>query len=201
MTTLDQPDGAQPVPMQPTSKPLLSTEKDFRDAQMGAETRQAFDKAVIEDDQPEIDAGVQRMEQHASQATMEVVIDGGDPARETRSIGMFLSQNIELGRQNAAMQQRQDQFKSFLSEDPELGEVRDYMFGILEEYKKQNEAELPEWSPATMTEQQRFDYMALVNLGYRPIDAATAVRSAQRELGPEAELDSLIRGGLKELAG
>ena len=42
---------------------------------------------------------------------------------------------------------------------------------------------------------------ALVNLGYRPIDAATAVRSAQRELGPEAELDSLIRGGLKELAG
>ena len=42
---------------------------------------------------------------------------------------------------------------------------------------------------------------ALVNLGYRPIDAATAVRSAQRELGPEAELDSLIRGSLKELAG
>ena len=42
---------------------------------------------------------------------------------------------------------------------------------------------------------------ALVNLGYRPIDAATAVRSAQRELGPEAQLDSLIRGGLKELAG
>jgi Holliday junction DNA helicase RuvA len=42
---------------------------------------------------------------------------------------------------------------------------------------------------------------ALVNLGYRPIDAATAVRAALRDLGSEAELEDLIRGSLKELAG
>jgi len=42
---------------------------------------------------------------------------------------------------------------------------------------------------------------ALVNLGYRPVDAATAVRAAMRELGQETDLQSLIRGGLKELAG
>lgn len=42
---------------------------------------------------------------------------------------------------------------------------------------------------------------ALVNLGYRPVDAATAVRAAMRELGREPDLQSLIRGGLRELVG
>ncbi len=42
---------------------------------------------------------------------------------------------------------------------------------------------------------------ALVNLGYRPIDAATAVHGAIRDLGPDCGLEELIRNGLKELAG
>ncbi len=41
---------------------------------------------------------------------------------------------------------------------------------------------------------------ALVNLGYRRIDAAGAVAKAARSLGEGAPLDALIRGGLKELA-
>ena len=41
---------------------------------------------------------------------------------------------------------------------------------------------------------------ALVNLGYRPVDAATAVRQALRQAGGAADLQSLIRGSLKELA-
>ena len=40
---------------------------------------------------------------------------------------------------------------------------------------------------------------ALVNLGYRPVDAATAVRAASRETG-NADLQSLIRDSLRELA-
>ncbi len=41
---------------------------------------------------------------------------------------------------------------------------------------------------------------ALVNLGYRPAEAASAVRDASRKFGEEeVNLESLIRGGLEEL--
>ncbi|MBI1180020.1 MAG: Holliday junction branch migration protein RuvA [Alphaproteobacteria bacterium] len=42
---------------------------------------------------------------------------------------------------------------------------------------------------------------ALVNLGYRQADAMGAVARVNRAQGGEASLESLIRGGLKELAG
>ncbi len=41
---------------------------------------------------------------------------------------------------------------------------------------------------------------ALTNLGYRPVDAFTAVSKASRSLGDGAELGALIKAGLKELA-
>ena len=41
---------------------------------------------------------------------------------------------------------------------------------------------------------------ALVNLGYRRVDAFGAVARASRKIGTEAGLDALIRGGLKEMA-
>ncbi|BBK40128.1 Holliday junction ATP-dependent DNA helicase RuvA [Allostella vacuolata] len=41
---------------------------------------------------------------------------------------------------------------------------------------------------------------ALVNLGYRRIDAFGAVSGAQRRLGAEASIEALIRAGLAELA-
>jgi Holliday junction DNA helicase RuvA len=41
---------------------------------------------------------------------------------------------------------------------------------------------------------------ALVNLGYRRVEAAGAVSSAQRTLGDRADVGALVRGGLKELA-
>jgi Holliday junction DNA helicase RuvA len=41
---------------------------------------------------------------------------------------------------------------------------------------------------------------ALVNLGFRPVDAFGAVNAAARRLGETAGVDALIRGGLAELA-
>ncbi len=41
---------------------------------------------------------------------------------------------------------------------------------------------------------------ALVNLGYRRVDAFGAVAKASRKIGGDPDLDALIRGGLKELA-
>ncbi|HEX3498800.1 MAG TPA: Holliday junction branch migration protein RuvA [Stellaceae bacterium] len=41
---------------------------------------------------------------------------------------------------------------------------------------------------------------ALVNLGYRRVDAFGAISRASRKIGSDAKLDALIRGGLKELA-
>lgn len=41
---------------------------------------------------------------------------------------------------------------------------------------------------------------ALVNLGYKRSEAFTAVAAASRDLGGDASLDALIRGGLRELA-
>ena len=40
---------------------------------------------------------------------------------------------------------------------------------------------------------------ALVNLGYRPKDAETALDAARKELGTEAELSALLRRALKQL--
>jgi Holliday junction DNA helicase RuvA len=41
---------------------------------------------------------------------------------------------------------------------------------------------------------------ALVNLGYRPAEASTAVSAAARDLGTEGQIGDLTRLGLKELA-
>jgi holliday junction DNA helicase RuvA len=41
---------------------------------------------------------------------------------------------------------------------------------------------------------------ALVNLGYRRIEAAGAVATAHRSLGERADVGALVRGGLRELA-
>jgi Holliday junction DNA helicase RuvA len=41
---------------------------------------------------------------------------------------------------------------------------------------------------------------ALVNLGYKPVEASVAITAALSKLGPEPEVAALIRGGLKELA-
>ena len=41
---------------------------------------------------------------------------------------------------------------------------------------------------------------ALLNLGFRPAEAAAAVAKAEAELGPEASLDALVRGALKRAA-
>lgn len=41
---------------------------------------------------------------------------------------------------------------------------------------------------------------ALLNLGFRPAEAASAVAKAEAELGPEATLDALVRTALKKAA-
>ncbi len=41
---------------------------------------------------------------------------------------------------------------------------------------------------------------ALLNLGFRPGEAASAVGKAEAELGPEATLDALVRSALKKAA-
>jgi holliday junction DNA helicase RuvA len=41
---------------------------------------------------------------------------------------------------------------------------------------------------------------ALVNLGYRRVEAAGAVATAHRSLGEQADVGALVRGGLRELA-
>jgi Holliday junction DNA helicase RuvA len=41
---------------------------------------------------------------------------------------------------------------------------------------------------------------ALLNLGFRPAEAAAAVASAEAELGPDATLDALVRTALKKAA-
>jgi len=41
---------------------------------------------------------------------------------------------------------------------------------------------------------------ALINLGFRPVEASAAVAKAESELGPEASLDQLVRTALKKAA-
>jgi Holliday junction DNA helicase RuvA len=57
-----------------------------------------------------------------------------------------------------------------------------------------------EAAPAGMAGAAEDAVSALVNLGYRPAEAFGAVAGAQRELGSSADVEALIRAGLKELA-
>jgi holliday junction DNA helicase RuvA len=41
---------------------------------------------------------------------------------------------------------------------------------------------------------------ALINLGFRPVEASSAVAKAEAELGPEGSLDALVRVALKKAA-
>jgi Holliday junction DNA helicase RuvA len=41
---------------------------------------------------------------------------------------------------------------------------------------------------------------ALVNLGYKRIEAFGAINKAEAALGPEAPVEALIKAGLKELS-
>jgi Holliday junction DNA helicase RuvA len=41
---------------------------------------------------------------------------------------------------------------------------------------------------------------ALLNLGFRPAEAASAVAKAEAELGPDASLDAMVRAALKKAA-
>ena len=41
---------------------------------------------------------------------------------------------------------------------------------------------------------------ALLNLGFRPAEASTAIAKAEVELGPEASLDALVRQALRKAA-
>jgi len=55
-------------------------------------------------------------------------------------------------------------------------------------------------APATLGGVAEDAVSALVNLGYRRIDAFGAVTGAQRRLGADASIETLIRAGLAELA-
>lgn len=55
-------------------------------------------------------------------------------------------------------------------------------------------------APATLGGAAEDAVSALVNLGYRRIDAFGAVTGAQRRLGADASIETLIRAGLAELA-
>ncbi len=54
--------------------------------------------------------------------------------------------------------------------------------------------------PSSLSPSTEEAVSALVNLGYRRIEAVTAVSKAQQTLGEEAPLNDLIRGGLSHLA-
>ena len=62
---------------------------------------------------------------------------------------------------------------------------------------------LPQATPSIMSAPARAEadaLSALINLGYRPQDAAAALTRARGELGEEAALSELIRNGLRELS-
>jgi len=59
----------------------------------------------------------------------------------------------------------------------------------------------PTGGPAPATGTSSADAVsALLNLGFRPAEASTAVAKAETELGPDASLDALVRTALKKAA-
>ena len=54
-------------------------------------------------------------------------------------------------------------------------------------------------APSTRTSVDDDVHSALINLGYRPKDAESALDIARKELGNEAELSALLKAALRQL--
>jgi hypothetical protein len=143
-------------PSEPNVAARNPVEADQLDASM--EARDRFDDAAAAGDWDEADQSWDVMKQQAGTATLEVLADGGDPARETRPVGMFLHPQIEMGRRFMAFEGRRQSLNNFILNDPEIGQVKDYMRGVFEQYRDRNEEELEEWNPAMMSPEQKFNY-------------------------------------------
>jgi Holliday junction DNA helicase RuvA len=70
-------------------------------------------------------------------------------------------------------------------------------FGVPPAPARATDAAAPAAAAASVNEDA---VSALVNLGYRRVEAFGAVARVTQRLGPEAPLDAVIRGGLQELA-
>lgn len=152
----DEPVGAQPAQPQTPVRDF----REMRDMDLSAQTRFDFDQAAANGDWETANQNWERMKQMAGQASVEVLLEGGDPARETRPVGAFVHPQIELERRSMFLQQKQDRVQQFVRGDSGLRQVRDYMRGVFDEYRTMNDAELGDWQPSLMTEEQRFNYMA-----------------------------------------
>lgn len=61
---------------------------------------------------------------------------------------------------------------------------------------------LPETAPSAMPSRMSIDddvHSALVNLGYRPKDAETAIDAARKQLGSDAEFSTILKTALRQL--
>lgn len=144
------------IPSQPNIAARNPVEADQLDASM--DVRDRFDDAAAAGDWDDADQSWDIMKQQAGTATLQVLADGGDPARETRPVGMFLHPQIEMGRRFLAFEGRRQSLNNFIRDDPEIGQVKDYMRGVFEQYRDRNDEELEDWNPSLMTPEQKFDY-------------------------------------------
>jgi Holliday junction DNA helicase RuvA len=55
-------------------------------------------------------------------------------------------------------------------------------------------------APAAQTTAAQDALSALANLGFKPVEASSAVAAACADLGPDATLDALVRLALKKAA-
>jgi hypothetical protein len=161
MTDLGIPTGER-LPGAPESRmgePPLRSYQDARDIRRSYDLSQDLDAAAKAGDWDTYGQRYDQMQQDASMATMQVLADGGDPARETRPIGRFVHQDIEMARRSMIWEGRLGQLNDFKKADPELNEVRAYMSGVYEEYVANQDADLGEWMPDSMTPQAQMDYL------------------------------------------
>ncbi len=169
----DQPIGQEPVQLDTPVRNM----QELRQLDQSYQVSQEFDSAAKKGDWETANQRWDQMRQMGGIATLDVMAEGGDPARETRPVGAFLHPNLEMARRYLAFKDRQDQYDTFMRDDPELNEVRGYMQGVMAEYREMNDAELGAWQPSLMTPEQRMDYMAKLQPVRRDPNEVAEMRS------------------------
>lgn len=152
----EQTVGAAPAQLQTPVRSFT----DLRDAKMSMDTRKEFDSASQKGDWDTANQAYARMRHQAGQASTEILVDGGDPSVETRPIAKFVHPSIEGERRGMFLAQKEAKVNGFVQQHEWFNQrLIPYMQDVLTRYKEKNEAQLGPWTPDTMTDQQKEDYM------------------------------------------
>lgn len=132
------------------SSPQEITSSDVEGYMEAAAVAGPMRKAAQAGDWESYDLGLRQQHQQAALATGQVLMEGGNPALETRPIGSMVAPDIEIRRRMTAIWEQEEQVAEVL-EAGGFGGIKDFLQGVAQQYREQNDAALDSNDPMQLS--------------------------------------------------